>query len=89
MNQPGCEYEWPSSNNNNNNNNNNKNSNSNNSISNNNNKTLTFLFREVFDMSKDDHDVKNKDGALNSKAKQYSDSGSDEYVKLSGKYLDR
>ena len=44
---------------------------------------------EIFVMSKDDHVDKNKDGALNSKAKQYSDSNSDEDVKLSGKYLDR
>ena len=40
---------------------------------------------EIFDMSKDDHVDKNKDGALNSKAKQYSDSSSDEDVKLSVK----
>ena len=44
---------------------------------------------EIFDMSKDDHVVRNKDGALNSKAKQYSDSSSDEDVKLSSKYLAR
>ena len=39
-------------------------------------------------MSKDDHVGKNKDGALSSKAKHYSDISSDEDVKLSGKYLD-
>ena len=40
-------------------------------------------------MSKDDHVDKNKDDALNNKAKQYSDRNSDEDVKLSVKYLDR
>ena len=44
---------------------------------------------EIFDVSKDDHVDKSKDGALSSKAKQYSDSSFHEDVKLSGKYLDR
>ena len=38
-------------------------------------------------MNKIDHVVKNKDGALNGKAKQYSDRIFDEYVQSSGKYL--
>ena len=48
-----------------------------------------FCLGGIFDMSKDDHVDKNKDDALNNKAKQYSDRNSDEDVKLSGKYLDR
>ena len=44
---------------------------------------------EIFDMSKDDHVVENKDGAPNRKAKQYFGSISDEDVQLSGKYLGR
>ena len=43
------------------------------------------MFRRDFDMSNGDYVVKNKDGALNSKAKKYSDSSSDEDVKLPGK----
>ena len=50
---------------------------------------LWLCLEELFDRNKDDDLDKNKDGALNSEAKQYSDSSSDEDVKLSGKYLDR
>ena len=44
---------------------------------------------EIFDTSKDDNVVENKDSAPNRKAKQYFGSISDEDVQLSGKYLGR
>ena len=50
---------------------------------------LWICLEETFDMNKDDDVDKNKVGALNSKAKQYSDSSSDEDVTLSGKWVDR
>ena len=50
---------------------------------------LWICLEEVFDMNKDDDVDKNKVGALNIKAKHYSDSSSDEDVKLSGKWVDR
>ena len=50
---------------------------------------LWICLKEICGMNKDDDVDKNKDGALNSKAKQYFDSSSDEDVKLSAKYLDR